>query len=148
MTIESLDALLRDEREDGLSDAFLLYCVEISKRHQINPDNFKTAMAFVPYLEKVLSIFIDDDPKTRIMKERVSDPGFVPDITSLSDAAEFVLTKSKELLSVEGQGRDNPVQTSLAIGLCCYGVMLTKNVPDYTYRQLFVLSWFRLYAEY
>lgn len=147
MTIESLDAHLRDEREDGLSDVFLSYCMEVCKSNAIQPDKFKTAMTFVPYLDNVLSIFIDDDPKTRVMKERVSAPGFVPGISNLSEAAYFVVTKSKELLSREGQGRDKTVETALAIGLCCYGVMLAKDEIDYTYRQLFVLSWFRLYAE-
>lgn len=147
MTIESLDAHLRDEREDGLSDVFLSYCMEVCKSNAIQPDKFKTAMTSVPFLDKVLTIFIDDEPKTRNMKERVSDPGFVPRIRGLDDAAEFVVAKSKELLSGEGQGRDNTVQIALAIGLSCYGVMLAKEEFDYTYRQLFVLSWLRLYAE-
>ena len=147
MTIESLDAHLRDEREDGLSDVFLSYCMEVSKSNPISPNCFEMAMTFVPFLDKVLSIFIDDEPKTRNMKERVSDPGFVPGISNLSDAAEFVVNKSKELISGEGQGRDNTVETALAIGLSCYGVMLAKDEIDYTYRQLFVLSWFRLYSE-
>ena len=148
MDTEAIDARLKEERGAGPDEEFMLFLRDVVNEAELPEETPPQVFLVSLYLEKVLEVFIADEPRTHVMKERITSGEDAFSAPSSEDELPRSVAEKALAIMEASKVENTPENVALAVGLCCYGAMGADNgTMAPSFRKLFVQSWFEAFGR-
>lgn len=147
MMLDSVDNILKKEREVGIDEELLLYCRDMVNDLPGGADFLPKSVRPISYLNHVIDILISDSEMTLRVKHQVLREPFLCQETTMKAISEIVANKVSSLLASNG-AVESDRDIAMAIGLFCYRALAEPGVgTTISFRKLYVSSWAALRSK-